>query len=229
MVFVTLCALEEGHEIANHGYSHLNVFDLQPQEFDRDIKKSTELLVSLTGIQPFGYRAPNFSFDHRTTWAYPILRKYGYTYSSSVFPFKTRLYGVRRVPLHPYRPSSDNICVSDPQGEILEFPATVGSILGKKIPISGGFYFRLLSFRLLKYMYARVGKLRPAMFYLHLRDINPKIPRLKDLSLTSRFFHYYGLKQALKKLELLLVSFEFQRVIDVLGLGSIPFRADKTS
>jgi polysaccharide deacetylase family protein (PEP-CTERM system associated) len=210
---------QEGHEIAAHGYSHKNVFDFHPENFKDEVQKVTEILSTITSERPLGFRAPNFSFDERTVWAYDVLREFGYKYSSSVFPFKTKLYGVPKAPLKPYSPSSESILLHDPQGEFIEFPATVFQILGKNIPISGGFYFRLLPVWLIKFCLTKVIKKRPAVFYLHMRDLYEDVPRLRNLPLRAQIFHYLGIKRSLPKFESLLTRFEFRPVREVLDLN----------
>ena len=130
---------QKGHEIAAHGYRHKNVFSLTPSEFEEDLKKVTNILSSLTSEPPIGYRAPNFSLSQSTNWLYKILSEHGYTYSSSVFPFKTKLYGFPDAPLAPYSPSAEDILQPDPEGTFIEFPAAVLKFPGKNIPVSGGF------------------------------------------------------------------------------------------
>jgi polysaccharide deacetylase family protein (PEP-CTERM system associated) len=209
----------KGHEIAAHGYEHKNIFEQNQQEFEEQLRKTTEILTSITSERPIGYRAPNFSLDESSGWVYDVLKKLGYKYSSSIFPFKTKLYGLPKAPLQPYSPSPQDLLVHDPKGDFIEFPLTVLKLFGKKIPVSGGFYFRIFPIRFTKFALKKIIKKRPAIFYFHLRDVYKNIPRIKNISFTSYFFHYFGLKNALKKLESLLQSFEFKTVKDVLRLG----------
>ena len=210
---------QKGHEIAAHGYAHSNIFDLNPQKFEEDLKKATEILTSLTSERPVGYRAPNFSFDQCTNWAYDILKKWGYEYSSSVFPFKTKLYGLPNAPVSPYSPSRSDLLSHDPERKFIEFPATVLKVFGKNMPVSGGVYFRLLPVGFTKFALKTITKQRPAMFYLHMRDLHKNVPRIKRLSIEARIVHYYGLKNAAKKFENLLKHFEFKTVKETLGFG----------
>lgn len=210
---------QRGHEIAAHGYMHKNIFSLSPSDFEEDLKKVTDVLSSITSEPPIGYRAPNFSLSQSTTWLYKILPEHGYQYSSSVFPFKTKLYGFPDAPLAPYSPSLDNFLQPDPKGTFIEFPATVLKFPGKNIPVSGGFYFRILPASFTKMALKKVTKTRPAVFFLHLRDIYPSLPRLKTIPLSARIFHYTGLKRSLRKFEYLLQHLSFQRVRDVLDLS----------
>lgn len=206
---------EKGHEIASHAYSHKTLYDLGKEEFEQEIAKSVELIESITGEKPLGFRAPSFSINQSTSWAFEILEKYGFRYDSSIFPIKTMLYGVPDAPLHPYRPSLNDITKEGTNGRIVEFPMTVLKV-GKNIPIAGGFYLRVLPYWFLKLAIMRVNKVRPAIIYIHPWETYPKTPRLKNISLFSRFITYYGINTALKKLEGLLKDFEFAPVSKVL-------------
>jgi len=90
---------EKGHEIASHSYSHLTLHELGKERFEEEISKSIKVLESITGEKPIGFRAPTFSVDNSTRWALEILKRHGFKYDSSVFPVKTRLYGVPNAPL----------------------------------------------------------------------------------------------------------------------------------
>lgn len=55
-----------GHEIAHHGYLHE-----APNELDRDeerywLERATEVIVSMTGERPKGFRAPSYKFSRDT-------------------------------------------------------------------------------------------------------------------------------------------------------------------
>ena len=200
---------ERGHEIASHAYSHRTLYELGANQFEAEIKRSVELLESITGEKPIGFRAPSFSIDNATRWAFKILAENGFKYDSSIFPIRTMLYGVPGAPLQPYRPSMTDVALEDQEGKIIEFPMTILK-LGKRIPVAGGFYLRVLPLWFLRFAIARVNKTRPAIIYLHPWETHAKTPRLKNLPLFSRFVTYYGINSALRKLEGLLERFKFK-------------------
>ncbi|MEA1865126.1 MAG: polysaccharide deacetylase family protein [Euryarchaeota archaeon] len=205
-----------GHEIASHAYSHGTLHELGRERFEDEIDRSVRLLREITGDAPIGFRAPSFSIDNATGWAFDVLARYGFKYDSSIFPVTTHMYGVRDAPLGIYRPSAQNVAENDPNGKILEFPMTAFEY-ALRVPISGGFYLRVLPFSVLKRMIGIVNKERPAVIYLHPWEIVPLMPRLK-LPLQSRFITYHGIKSTRAKLEGLLASFSFAPVREVLGL-----------
>lgn len=49
---------DAGHEIGNHGYAHLHVNNLKPEEIKRDIKRAEEVLTGLMGRKPALYAPP---------------------------------------------------------------------------------------------------------------------------------------------------------------------------
>lgn len=209
---------EQGHEIASHSYSHRTLHDLGQKGFEKELTKSIDLLVSITGERPIGFRAPSFSLDNSTKWALSILKEHGFKYDASIFPIKTMLYGVPKAPLHPYKPSMDDITKEDPNGAIIEFPMTVLR-LGVNIPVAGGFYLRALPFWFLRFAIKKVGEVRPAIIYIHPWETYSQTPRLKNIPLFSKFVTYYGSGSALKKFDRLLGEFSFRPVKEVLRLA----------
>lgn len=205
-----------GHEIASHAYSHRTLHELGRGGFEDEIDRSVRLLREITGEPPIGFRAPSFSIDNSTGWAFDVLERHGFKYDSSIFPVKTHLYGVRDAPPGIYRPSTGNVAENDPNGKMIEFPMTVFEYV-RRVPISGGFYLRVLPFSVLKRMIGMVNEERPAVIYLHPWEIVPLMPRLK-LPMQSRFITYHGIKSTRAKLEGLLASFSFAPAREVLGL-----------
>jgi peptidoglycan-N-acetylglucosamine deacetylase len=208
-----------GHEIASHAYSHKMLHELGKEGFEEEIKRSVELLSSITGEKPIGFRAPSFSIDNSTKWAFEILEKYGFKYDASIFPAKTMLYGEPDAPVFIYRPSKEDVTKHDPKGKIIEFPMTVLKF-GTNIPLAGGFYMRVLPSWLLKFGIKYVNKRRPVIIYIHPWELYPKTPRL-NLSLFSRFVTYYGINSNLDKLESILKIFSFNSIYNVLK-DSVP-------
>lgn len=207
---------ERGHEIASHAYSHKTLYELGKDKFENEINLSVQLLQHITKEKPIGFRAPSFSVNNSTAWAFDVLEKHGFKYDSSIFPIKTQLYGVPNAPLHIYKPSADDVAKEDPNGRMIEFPMTVFEF-GKRIPISGGFYLRTMPFWLLKSLLKKVNKTRAGMIYVHPWETYSKTPRLK-LPLSSRFITYYGIGSALNKVKGLLKNFDFAPAREVLEL-----------
>src|SRR5262249_61077071 len=66
-----------GHEIGCHSYAHQLVYDLTPEQFQRDTIRALEAIYSaIAGVarSPVrAYRAPSHSITSRSLWALEIL------------------------------------------------------------------------------------------------------------------------------------------------------------
>lgn len=83
---------------------------------------------------------------------------------------------------------------------------SVATILGFRFAFSGGGYFRLLPYPLIRRLSRDTDYM---MTYFHPRDFDPGQPLVPGLGLLRRFKSYYGLGSALTKLEWLLGEFDF--------------------
>ncbi|HJT66309.1 MAG TPA: XrtA system polysaccharide deacetylase [Pyrinomonadaceae bacterium] len=201
-----------GHEIGVHGYNHLLLTEITPEEFDADLDKALEAIAK-AGVKstPLGFRAPSFSMVNSTKdWALPTLEKYGFRYDSSVFPVGFHPdYGIADAPLVPYK-------ITD---KLYEFPMSVLELYGRRFPFCGGGYFRLFPYSYTRFCMRKVNQQgRSAVFYLHPWELDPGQPRIKNLSATQKFRHYRNLDQTERRLSRLLDDFEFTTVREVLQL-----------
>ena len=210
---------EKGHEIGCHGYSHKLLWKLDESLFRGEIEHFQSVMERILGkIKIKGFRAPCFSLDNRSKWALRVLSDYGYQYDASIFPVKINpLYGISGAPAQPYRISFEDVRKEDPQSPLMEFPLCPLTIGRLKIPISGGFYFRILPLPFLYWGLKRINRDKPFLLYFHPWESYEKTPRFK-LPLFNRVISYYGVSSALKKLEFLLKHFKFTRVDHLLGL-----------
>src|SRR6185369_10978418 len=83
-----------GHEIACHGYGHELIYNIGPDSFRRDIRKTKGILEDLCGEKVHGYRAPSYSITKQSLWALDILIEEGFGYDSSIFPVMHDTYGI---------------------------------------------------------------------------------------------------------------------------------------
>jgi len=73
--------IDEGHEIAIHGWIHERNSDL-PHEAERELQmRSGDTLERITGVRPVGIRTPSWDFTPHTL---AITREMGLTYDSSL-------------------------------------------------------------------------------------------------------------------------------------------------
>ena len=202
-----------GHEIASHGYAHQRVHDLSPAQFRADVDRARKLLEDITGLSVRGYRAPSFSINGSTPWAFEILAEEEYAYSSSIYPIRHDHYGMPEAPRFPFRPLRER--------PFLEIPITTFVLGGLNLPCGGGGYFRLLPSEVCHWGLRRVNEKerKPAVFYFHPWELDPDQPRIDGTAAKARFRHYTNLKHMRKKLERTLSRFPWNRMDHVFGLG----------
>ena len=200
----------QGHELASHGWDHVRVYRMERGEFARDLEMSRKAIEDAAGVQVTGYRAPSFSIDHRTPWAYMILAEQGFSYSSSVAPITHDHYGWRDAPRFAFKPL--------PWSDIIELPVTTAELGGKRMAVGGGGFFRVLPYAFSRWAIRQVNRRegRPAIFYFHPWEIDPTQPRVPNAPLKSKVRHYTNLDGIADKLRQLIGEFEWGRM-DVLA------------
>ncbi len=191
----------QGHAIGCHSYWHRKVYDLSPEEFRSDTQKVKTILEDIIGEPVLGYRAPSYSITKKSLWALDILKEIGFTYDSSIFPVYHDTYGIPNSPRFPYRHANG----------LLEFPLSTALLLGRKIPVSGGGYFRLFPYGFTRYALRTINhnEGKPFNFYLHPWELDPGQPRLKQARPLSRFRHYNQLRRTQTRFVQLLKDFSF--------------------
>jgi polysaccharide deacetylase family protein (PEP-CTERM system associated) len=202
--------LAAGHEVASHGYAHRLVYDLTPEMFRDDIRRSKLVIEDAGGRAVEGYRAPSYSVTPRSLWALDVLIDEGFKYDASIFPIHHDRYGIPVSPRHPYS-------LTRTAGEIVEAPASTVKWGPFNFPVAGGGYFRILPYEWTRWGIARINRreARPAIFYIHPWEIDPGQPRLSG-SVLSRFRHYRNLDQTERRLRRLVADFTFAPMAMVL-------------
>jgi len=152
-----------GHELALHGDRHVPVGSLTPEELAADVRRGIDGLQQLGGVEVTGFRAPQFSLVAGCEWVADVLAEAGCTYSSSVLPAASPLFGYPGAPTTPFR---------WPSG-LVEFPATLLPMGPVSVPL-GGVYFRLLPGALTQRLVGRAaGHGSVPWLYLHPYDFDP--------------------------------------------------------
>ncbi len=200
-----------GHEIACHGFSHRLVYEQSPIEFREETLRSKKLLEDITGSAVLGYRAASYSIVSKSLWALDVLVELGFIYDSSIFPVRHDRYGIPNAERVPYRMSTPN------GASIVEWPLATAMILGCRLPVAGGGYFRLLPYWISRWGLASINRRerRPFIFYLHPWEIDPGQPHV-SASWLSRFRHYTNLEKCEERLRRLLGEFRFGTARDSL-------------
>lgn len=152
----------EGHEVACHSHAHLPLEGQDPARFRDDLLRALDALRAAGADGVRGYRAPYFSLTGRTRWAYPVLAELGFSYSSSVLPARSPLYGWPAFGAEPR--------VVD---GVLELPVTLLRTPLLSVPDGGGVYFRVLPWPLLRRsLRAQEAAGRAVTGYLHPYDVD---------------------------------------------------------
>jgi polysaccharide deacetylase family protein (PEP-CTERM system associated) len=195
-----------GHELASHGWDHGRVFRMDRQAFAEDIARARKVLEDAAGTPILGYRAPSFSIDRRTPWAFMELAEQGYAYSSSVAPVSHDHYGWADAPRFAFHPL--------PGLPLVELPVTTAMFAGKRLAAGGGGFFRVIPYGFTRWAIRQVNARdeRPAIFYFHPWEIDPGQPRVAGAPLRSRLRHYTNLDKMAGKLRQLVNEFAWGRM-----------------
>ncbi|MET0517511.1 MAG: XrtA system polysaccharide deacetylase [Burkholderiaceae bacterium] len=199
--------VEQGHELASHGYGHQRASELSPAEFAADIGRAKKLLEDIGGHEVLGYRAPSFSIGEGNLWAFDTLLEAGYRYSSSVYPIKHDHYGMPDSPRFAY-PVREGL---------LEVPVTTLRLFNRNLPSSGGGYFRLLPYALSRWLIRQVNarEQQSAVFYFHPWEIDAGQPRIAGIDGKTRFRHYVNIGRTHARIAQLLGDFAWGRMDEI--------------
>jgi polysaccharide deacetylase family protein (PEP-CTERM system associated) len=196
--------VQEGHELASHGYAHQRASDQTKEAFFADIQLAKFILEDLSDTEVKGYRAPSFSIGTGNLWAFDCLARAGYRYSSSIYPIRHDHYGM---------PTSPRFANQVHPG-LMEIPITTLRFLSRNLPSSGGGFFRLLPYALSRWMLKRVNthECQSTIFYFHPWEVDTEQPRVAGLSAKTRFRHYVNIGRMDARLNQLLKDFKWGRM-----------------
>ena len=199
---------KRGHEIATHGYEHRPLTETDPRSFEEDLRRALSVTQPLVKQPIRGFRAPSFTVTPATSWAFEILERYGIRYDSSVFPITFHPdYGFPDVPLTRYQAAKN----------ITEVPISCIDVAGKRLPCTGGAYFRILPYSWSRFLFRTcIAAGRPIVFYLHPWELDPAQPRY-PLPYLKRWRHYCNLDKTEPRLRRLLQDFSFTSIRKILS------------
>lgn len=202
--------LVRGHELGSHGLDQGRVCRMDRRQFGEDIARARKMLEDASGARVTGYRAPGFSIDRSTPWAFAELAEQGYTYSSSVAPVAHDRYGWADAPRFAFRPL--------PWSPLVELPLTTGLFAGKRLAAGGGGSFRVVPYALARWAIRQVNRQdgRAATFYVHPWEIDPGRPCVAGAPLNSRRRRFTNLAGMGARLRALVGEFAWGRM-DVLA------------
>lgn len=189
---------DRGHEIACHTNMHIPLDKQTPEEFKRDIEQNLASLKACGVENITGFRAPIFSLTQETDWAYDILKELGFTYSSSILPAKSPLYGWKAFGKEPKTLTNG----------LMEIPMSVGNFGPLTVPYAGGVYFRILPSFLIRKKFRKEIAKKPVLGYFHPYDIDFDqerfmMPGINNSKLYN-YLMYFNRKNVFKRLNKLV-------------------------
>lgn len=204
---------QNGHELATHSFWHRKVYELRPESFQSDMKRSIDAIESAGGKKVVGFRAPSFSITPGTEWAFDVLHDLGLRYDASLFPAR-RGHGGYPCPQRPH------VFTAAPSGRPMpELPMSIMRLAGLRLPFSGGGYLRFLPPGVIRWGFDQLNRQGvPVVVYLHPRDFAPDCPRV-SMPLHRRFKCYVGLNTTKDKLRMLLERYRFDTCAAILGVN----------
>lgn len=194
-----------GHEIGCHSDMHKFITDLSIIEFRKDTEMAINSIEDVINDKIKMYRAPAFSITERNTWAFDVLIENGIEIDCSIFPASHDYGGYKSF-------GSTKPSIIKTNGNLIkEFPMSTGFLMGKPLVYSGGGFFRLYPYWVIKKLILSNDYV---MTYFHPRDFDVRQPVLRHLPVIRLFKSYYGLYGAFSKFSKLLDEFNFVSVLE---------------
>jgi len=180
---------EAGHEIASHGWRHVDASTLPREEFVSGTRRAKALVEDLIGDEVAGYRAPNLVLS---PWLLEEIHSAGFLYDSSICPsrpFGGKYHGQSRYPNHPFcLPLYGELETSG--ARLVEIPVTTMPFL--RLPACSSIITRLFGLwwtRLAMRLALRRG---PVLYYFHPYELADP-PGIREPSAhMRRFFRNMG-------------------------------------
>lgn len=191
---------EAGHQIGCHTYQHDLLTTFDKKALFEDTKKAKFLIEDAIGKEITAFRAPAFSITRDNLYAFEVLGELGFTIDCSIFPTKRDFGGM------PDYGASEPRIIEHCGYKFKEFPINPAIVLGKDIVFSGGGYFRLFPYSLIKTLTKRQDY---TMTYFHPSDFDAEQPIMPSLSTRQHIKCRIGLKTAYGKYLKYLDDFDF--------------------
>jgi polysaccharide deacetylase family protein (PEP-CTERM system associated) len=206
-----------GHEIASRGlYRRHHSHPLSPAEFRDDLLRARDVLERVSGRRIQGFRAAHRWTHPADLWALDVLAEEGYAYDSSLAPIARAF---RHEPWRQFAHKHEHA-----GRELWEFPISTANLLGWRLPIAGGNFFRQIPHTLLKHAVEHWHQAydSPFVMYTHVWEFDPEQPVITGASSLARMRHYRNLDKMRWVVEEYLRKYRFTSVADYLGLDAAP-------
>lgn len=193
---------DAGHHLGCHSYQHELATRFTREQFKEDTHKAKCLIEDVAGMEVDAFRVPSFSITRDNLWAFDVLVELGFKYDSSVFPSHHEFGGLPDFPAVPH-------IIKTSYGNLKEFPISLGKVFGREIVYSGGGYFRIMPYWLLKRMTSQSGYV---MAYFHPSDFDPEQPQMPHLSKMRQFKNRVALNRAYEKFKKYIADYSFVNI-----------------
>jgi polysaccharide deacetylase family protein (PEP-CTERM system associated) len=202
-----------GHEIGSRGlYQRRRTRQMTPDEFREDLRRTREAVELASGTKVHGFRAARRWTSASDLWMLDVLAEEGYAYDSSLVPISRDFNDEpRRRYAHQHQAG---------EKPIWEFPLSTCNVLGWRLPVAGGNYFRQFPHTMLKHVVAHWDRTQDAPFvmYAHVWELDPEQPRISSASRLTKLRHYRNLDKMSWVLEDYFNKYKFTGIARYLGL-----------
>jgi polysaccharide deacetylase family protein (PEP-CTERM system associated) len=187
-----------GHEVGLHGWRHVPLTELSPADLGDGVRRGKALLESITGVPVAGFRAPMFSLVRESRWAVDVIADAGFTYSSSVLPARSPLFGDPSLPVAPFR---------WPNG-MVELPCPIVRVGRVGLPYLGGVYLRALPHPVSAAARRGFGRDRVLWIYCHPYDFDADEPYwvVPEVGALGSRLLWYNRRRTFAKVDALLAG-----------------------
>lgn len=186
-------AARRGHEIGVHGNLHRRADDLTPEEFRQDLRRARDLVEKAAGAPASVHRAAEWSIRRPADPALSVVAGEGFACDASMMPVPP--LGPASNPTGPHRIESDG-------WRIVEVPPLTGRAFGRRLPLGGGWPFRLASEETLARAESDFRESgRPAVFTLHPWELDTEHPPMEGLAPLTRTVHFLKLRSLPERFE----------------------------
>lgn len=194
---------QAGHQIGCHTYQHELLTNFNRDQLFEDTRKAKCIIEDAIGAEISAFRAPAFSITRDNLYAFDVLGELGFTIDCSIFPTKRDFGGM------PDYGASEPRIIEHNGYQFKEFPINPGKMLGREIVFSGGGYFRLFPYPLIKKL---TSNQEYTMTYFHPSDFDPGQPDMPHLSSRQRIKNRIGLQSAYGKYLRYISDFDFVNI-----------------
>lgn len=188
--------VESGHDLALHSYNHVPPMEEPLERFREKTLQARDRMRELFGVDVKGFRAPCFNLDQERL---DVLRELGFEYDSSFLDYQHPRHKVA-LDMKEYRQLRRCIFRRD---DFYEFGLSLGDVMGKPFPISGGGYVRMTPWFFIGPLISRyIRKNDYYVFYLHPFELTrQKVPFIRNLKGYDQYYIRQGIRGYGKRVE----------------------------